>query len=48
VLGATQSGHRSHLRLLSLLRDSDLIGEARAEATELIEEDRELERHSGY
>ncbi|WP_432986690.1 ATP-dependent DNA helicase RecG [Dactylosporangium sp. CA-233914] len=45
VLGASQSGHRSHLRLLSLLRDADLIGEARTEAAELIEEDRELERH---
>ncbi|MEU7866109.1 ATP-dependent DNA helicase RecG [Dactylosporangium sp. NPDC049140] len=45
VLGASQSGHRSHLRLLSLLRDAELIGEARAEATELIAEDRELERH---
>ena len=32
VLGAAQSGRRSHLRLLSLLRDRELIGEARAEA----------------
>jgi ATP-dependent DNA helicase RecG len=45
VLGASQSGHRSHLRLLSLLRDAELIGEARAEAAELIEEDPELQRH---
>ncbi|WP_433619017.1 ATP-dependent DNA helicase RecG [Dactylosporangium sp. CA-139114] len=45
VLGASQSGHRSHLRLLSLLRDADLIGEARAEAAELIAQDRELQRH---
>ncbi|MER7006377.1 ATP-dependent DNA helicase RecG [Dactylosporangium sp. NPDC000555] len=45
VLGASQSGHRSHLRLLSLLRDAELIGEARAEAAQLIGEDPELERH---
>ena len=45
VLGATQSGRRSHLRLLSLLRDSDLIRDARTEAIALVEEDRELERH---
>ncbi|MEV2239984.1 ATP-dependent DNA helicase RecG [Micromonospora sp. NPDC049891] len=45
VLGATQSGRRSHLRLLSLLRDADLIRDARAEATALVEEDPELTRH---
>jgi ATP-dependent DNA helicase RecG len=45
VLGATQSGRRSHLRLLSLLRDADLIGDARIEAIELIGEDPELSRH---
>jgi ATP-dependent DNA helicase RecG len=43
VLGAAQSGRRSHLRLLSLLRDAELIGEARAAAIELIEEDPELD-----
>ena len=43
--GATQSGRRSHLRLLSLLRDADLIGDARAEAIELLEEDPELAAH---
>jgi ATP-dependent DNA helicase RecG len=42
VLGAAQSGRRSHLRLLSLLRDADLIREARASAIELIDEDAEL------
>jgi ATP-dependent DNA helicase RecG len=47
VLGAAQSGHRSHLRLLSLQRDAELIGEARAEAIELIEDDPELTRHPG-
>jgi ATP-dependent DNA helicase RecG len=45
VLGATQSGRRSHLRLLSLLRDADLIAEARAEAIQLVEADPELTRH---
>ncbi|GGL86868.1 ATP-dependent DNA helicase RecG [Micromonospora yangpuensis] len=45
VLGATQSGHRSHLRLLSLRRDAELIRDARAEAIVLVEEDPELARH---
>ncbi|MFI6819366.1 ATP-dependent DNA helicase RecG [Micromonospora sp. NPDC050187] len=45
VLGATQSGRRSHLRLLSLLRDADLIRDARAEAITLVEGDPELARH---
>jgi ATP-dependent DNA helicase RecG len=42
VLGATQSGRRSHLRLLSLLRDAELIGEARLVAIEIVEQDPEL------
>jgi ATP-dependent DNA helicase RecG len=45
VLGAAQSGRRSHLRLLSLLRDRDLIGHARAEAIELVSDDPELVAH---
>jgi ATP-dependent DNA helicase RecG len=45
VLGASQSGKHSHLRLLSLLRDAKLITEARAEAIELIGEDPALSRH---
>ncbi|MEU7999603.1 ATP-dependent DNA helicase RecG [Catellatospora sp. NPDC049111] len=45
VLGAAQSGRRSHLRLLSLLRDRDLIGEARAEAELLLTEDPDLSAH---
>jgi ATP-dependent DNA helicase RecG len=45
VLGATQSGRRSHLRLLSLLRDADLIRDARAEAIELVSADPDLTRH---
>ncbi|GII20693.1 ATP-dependent DNA helicase RecG [Planosporangium mesophilum] len=45
VLGAAQSGRRSHLRLLSLLRDADLIRDARLDALALIEADPELEGH---
>ena len=45
VLGATQSGRRSHLRLLSLLRDRELIGDARTEAITLVEADPELTGH---
>jgi len=45
VLGASQSGKHSHLRLLSLLRDAKLIGEARAEASELVADDPELAKH---
>jgi len=45
VLGATQSGRRSHLRLLSLLRDADLIRDARVDALALIADDPELDEH---
>jgi len=45
VLGATQSGRRSHLRLLSLRKDAQLIGEARLEAIALFDEDPELTEH---
>jgi ATP-dependent DNA helicase RecG len=45
VLGAAQSGRRSHLRLLSLLRDAKLIGQARAEAIALASDDPDLDRH---
>ncbi|GIE93691.1 ATP-dependent DNA helicase RecG [Paractinoplanes rishiriensis] len=45
VLGASQSGKHSHLRLLSLLRDAKLITEARAEASELIADDPDLIKH---
>jgi ATP-dependent DNA helicase RecG len=44
VLGTNQSGTRSHLRLLRVLRDEKLIEVARAEATSLIEGG--LNRHS--
>jgi ATP-dependent DNA helicase RecG len=43
VLGEAQSGSRSHLRLLSLLRDAELITQARAEAIALLEADPSLE-----
>jgi ATP-dependent DNA helicase RecG len=45
VLGATQSGRRSQLRLLSLLRDEDLIAAARTEAQDLIAADPDLSGH---
>jgi ATP-dependent DNA helicase RecG len=45
VLGATQSGKHSHLRLLSLLRDAKLITDARAEAMTVIADDPGLTRH---
>jgi ATP-dependent DNA helicase RecG len=45
VLGATQSGRRSHLRMLSLLRDAELIKDARTEAISLVTGDPELTRH---
>ena len=39
VLGAVQSGKRSSLKLLRLLRDEDVIVTARAEASDLVEQD---------
>ena len=45
VLGAAQSGSRSQLRLLSLLRDEDLIASARVEATALVDGDPDLVAH---
>jgi ATP-dependent DNA helicase RecG len=47
VLGASQSGRRSGLRLLSLLRDELVIAEARDYAIELVTEDPELADHPG-
>ncbi len=46
VLGRAQSGTKSHLRLLRVLRDEDLIEQARRVATNLISEDPKLEKHS--
>jgi ATP-dependent DNA helicase RecG len=39
VLGAAQAGRRSSLKLLTLLADEDLIGQARREATSLVDAD---------
>ena len=44
ILGATQSGRRSHLKLLSLLRDEQLITEARSAAGALVAADPDLRR----
>ncbi len=45
VLGASQSGRRSSLRLLSVLRDEDLIVDARADAVALVDQDPDLADH---
>jgi len=42
VLGVNQSGTRSHLRLLRVLRDEDLIDQARSDAQALIDSDPNL------
>jgi ATP-dependent DNA helicase RecG len=47
VLGTAQAGRRSSLRLLRLLEDEDLIGQARQEAGELVEADPELAGEPG-
>jgi ATP-dependent DNA helicase RecG len=39
VLGAAQAGRRSSLKLLTLLKDEDLIGDARKQAQHLVEAD---------
>ncbi|HEX3907716.1 MAG TPA: ATP-dependent DNA helicase RecG [Mycobacteriales bacterium] len=45
ILGARQSGRRTQLKLLRLLRDEDVITQARADAQALLAEDPALERH---
>ncbi len=45
VLGSTQSGGRSSLRLLRVATDGDLITEARALASEVLEADPSLDDH---
>ena len=45
VLGAAQAGRHSSLRLLRLLPDEDLIGQAREDATELVAADPHLTAH---
>jgi len=45
VLGATQSGARSSLRLLRVVKDADLIVRAREIAASIFAEDPTLEQH---
>ncbi len=45
VLGEAQSGRRSHLRVLSLRRDAEVIADARQEAAHLLDTDPDLAGH---
>jgi ATP-dependent DNA helicase RecG len=45
VLGAAQAGRKRSLKLLTLLSDETLIGQAREEATALVDADPELAAH---
>jgi ATP-dependent DNA helicase RecG len=45
VLGASQSGRRSSLRLLRVIKDEDVIEQAREDATEVVTADPELAGH---
>jgi ATP-dependent DNA helicase RecG len=45
VLGSDQSGRRSSLRMLKVIRDRQVIEDARAEAAEVIENDPKLSEH---
>lgn len=45
VLGSAQHGARNQLQHLSVLRDEELIEQAREDATTLLEADPELGRH---
>jgi ATP-dependent DNA helicase RecG len=45
VLGASQSGGRSTLRLLRVLRDADIIGRAREDAAAMVARDADLSGH---
>nr|BFE34495.1 hypothetical protein GCM10010200_067460 [Actinomadura rugatobispora] len=47
VLGASQAGRSSSLRLLTLLRDEEVIRHARDEAALLVEADPDLAEHPG-
>jgi ATP-dependent DNA helicase RecG len=47
VLGTAQAGRKSSLKLLQLLRDEDLIGQAREEATKLVDADPALAGQPG-
>ncbi len=45
VLGVAQSGSTSQIRLLRLLRDEDVIAEAREVATAIVADDPALQEH---
>ena len=45
VLGAAQAGRKSSLKMLTLLDDEELIGQARQEATALVDADPVLASH---
>jgi ATP-dependent DNA helicase RecG len=47
VLGDAQSGARSSLRLLRVVKDADLIAEARVAADEVLRDDPALAAHPG-
>jgi len=47
VLGTAQAGRKSSLKLLQLLRDEDLIGQARDEAIQLVDADPALANEPG-
>ncbi|MFD4957275.1 ATP-dependent DNA helicase RecG [Microbacterium sp. NPDC058389] len=47
VLGDAQSGARSSLRLLRVVKDADVIGEARVAAEQVLEDDPALARNPG-
>ncbi|MEV4730779.1 ATP-dependent DNA helicase RecG [Saccharopolyspora sp. NPDC049426] len=47
VLGAAQSGRKSGLKMLSLLRDEDVIAQAREEADRFVAADPALREHPG-
>lgn len=47
ILGANQSGRRSHIRFLSVIKNADVISEARGGARALIERDPQLDSLSG-
>ncbi len=47
VLGDAQSGARSSLRLLRVVKDADIIAEARVAAEQVLAEDPALQRHPG-
>jgi ATP-dependent DNA helicase RecG len=47
ILGSSQSGKKSGLKLLSLLRDEDVIAEARLRSQEIVAEDPALGKYPG-